>query len=503
MRTKGSLFLLLCAGSLALCGCAARPAATVRPPAAPADTLDHLREDLERIFSDPAFSGAQWGVEVLSLDRGDVLYERNSRSLYMPASNNKILTVAAALLRLGPDFRYQTTLSTDGEIADGMLRGNLVITGMGDPSSAARFHEEDPFGTFRGWARRLKALGVAGIKGALIADGRSFPEPSVGFGWEWDDLPFGYAAPVTALQFNENLLTIEISPGAKEGEAILFRCSPLADCLSIASVADTAAPSSPTRLGLRRADKADSLTIYGSMPAGSAAQSRTVAIQDPVRCYLLALRKTLAEEEIDVSEVTLGPIIKSGDQGPAKTRLLFSHPSAPLSEIIKPLLKLSQNLYAETLVRTLGLAEGREGSFEAGSEVVEVLLQRMAIERGSYSYADGSGLSRHNLISADLMIKILRYMYRHRDFAFFYEAFPIAGVDGTIRNRMRGTKAENNVRAKTGSIAQVRSLSGYVRTAGGEMLAFAMLANNFLVSSRSAEYLQDSALERLANFNRP
>ncbi|MFH1572333.1 MAG: D-alanyl-D-alanine carboxypeptidase/D-alanyl-D-alanine-endopeptidase, partial [Acidobacteriota bacterium] len=323
MKIKASVISLLLAGALSLCGCAARSAATVAPPVAPADTLEHLREDLDRIFSDPAFAGAQWGVEVLSLDRGDVLYARNSTSLYMPASNNKVLTAAAALVRLGPDFRYQTAVSTDGEIVDGVLHGSLVIAGTGDPSAAARFHEDDPFRVFREWTRRIKESGVTGIHGALIADGRAFSEPSIGSGWEWDDLPFGYAAPVTALQFNENLLTIEVAPAEKEGDAALVRCSPLAECVSIESTALTAAASSRARLTIQRGDVPDSLVVSGSVPAGSAAHSRTVAIPNPARCFLLAFRKALEEEGIDVSRATVGPVIAAGGPEPAETRLLF------------------------------------------------------------------------------------------------------------------------------------------------------------------------------------
>jgi PBP4 family serine-type D-alanyl-D-alanine carboxypeptidase len=176
--------------------------------------------------------------------------------------------------------------------------------------------------------------------------------------------------------------------------------------------------------------------------------------------------------------------------------------SPPLSEIVKPLLKISQNLYAETLARTLGLVLSKRGSFESGRMNVQEALRRMGIEPGTYSYVDGSGLSRLNLLSADLLVRLFRFVYHQPYFPAFYDALPIAGVDGTIAQRMKGTRAENNARAKTGTLLQVRSLSGYVHTADGEMLAFSMIANNFLVSSAAAEYVQDRAVERLAAFTR-
>ncbi len=165
-------------------------------------------------------------------------------------------------------------------------------------------------------------------------------------------------------------------------------------------------------------------------------------------------------------------------------------------------MKVSQNLYAETLARSLGLAVDGQGTFDKGREVVEATLGRMGIEKSSYLYADGSGLSRRNLITADLLVRIFKFMYHQKDLAVFYDALPIAGMDGTIYARMKGTRAENNAHAKTGTIFAVRSLSGYIRTADGEMLAFAMIANNFLVSGRAAEYVQDAAAVRLANFSR-
>jgi D-alanyl-D-alanine carboxypeptidase/D-alanyl-D-alanine-endopeptidase (penicillin-binding protein 4) len=251
------------------------------------------------------------------------------------------------------------------------------------------------------------------------------------------------------------------------------------------------------RLIFRRDPVEESVLVLGSVPLGGDTLRRSVAVRSPGEFYLRALRQVLESEGIVVAGVS--SVVRGFDR--ARCRVLFTQASPALSEILKPLLKISQNLYAETLVRAIGLDAG-EGSFEKGREVLAGILRAMAIEEGTYSYADGSGLSRLNLLSADLLVRLLRFMYRHPRFAHFYEALPIAGVDGTIENRMKGSRAENNVRAKTGTLAYVRALSGYVRTDDGEMLAFAMLANNFLVSSSAAEYVQDLALERLANFRR-
>jgi len=494
---KSCLLILILAHSCLLAGCAARIAAP-----ALAGTPARVGADLEKFFSDPIFAGAQWGVEVLSLDRGDVLYAHNPTRLYMPASNNKILTAAAALVRLGPDFLYETRISAEGSITDGTLRGNLIITGSGDPSLAPRFHNGDPFRVFKDWAAKLKEKGIRKIDGAIVGDARAFPPPYFGTGWEWDDLTYGYAAPVTALQFNENLITVEVIPGETEGSAATVRCRPVPDYLSIDAAVTTLPAGARGNIDVRRGVQGESLIVRGTIAAKAKPDSTTISVEKAATYYLAALKKTLLEEGVDVSGAAIREPADLDPPAPPAGPALWTHSSPPLAEIVRPLLKVSQNLYAETLARTLGLALRNEGSFEAGREVVLAALQGMAIPSGTFAYADGSGLSRHNLVSADMLVRIFRYMYRHRSFQIFYDALPIAGVDGTISGRMRGTKAANNVHAKTGTVAQVRCLSGYVKTADGEMLAFAMIANNFLAPNSAVEYVQDSALEYLANFRR-
>lgn len=491
---------IVLAGAAAGSGCATRRAAATAPGGF-RDTVERLRSDLGRIFADPNFANAQWGVEIVSLDRGEPIFSLNEARLYMPASNNKLLTSAAALVRLGPAFRFETRLAADGEVHDGVLHGNLWVVGSGDPTLCARFHDGDSFAPLRAWAARLKGQGIRKVAGDLVGDGRTFEPQLLGLGWEWDDLPFGYAAPVSALQFNENVVTVEIAPGPSEGSQASCKGLPAPDYLAVDLQVHTGAPSSETRLELERAETGERVAIRGTIAQGAAPATRTLAVRYPTLYLLHAFRSALAAEGIDVSGCGVRACAPDS-AAPDSLRVLHTHPSPHLSEILKPLLKVSQNLYAETLARTLGRAARGDGSFERGREVVEEVLRGMAIEKGTYRYADGSGLSRLNLVSADLIVRILRYMYRSRHFDAFFEALPVAGADGTIASRMKGTRAEKNVRAKTGTIANVRALSGYVRTADGEMLAFSMLANNFLVSTRAAEYVQDLALERLANFTR-
>ena len=283
-----------------MAGCAAHSAVTVTPASRIADARALLHDDLDHIFSDANFAGAQWGVEVVSLDRGEILYERNSGRLSMPASNNKILTASSALIRLGPDFRYATRVMTDGEVVGETLKGNLVIVGAGDPSTAARFHEGDPFRVFNDWAVRLKEKGVRILEGDILGDDRAFGDSMLGVGWEWDDLAYGYAAPVSALQFNENLLTLEISPGDAVGSPATIKQLPLPDYLAVECRVVTAAPETEAQIDVARGKESNSIVLRGAVPWKSKPARQTVAVESPVDYYLRALKQALAEAGIEV-----------------------------------------------------------------------------------------------------------------------------------------------------------------------------------------------------------
>jgi serine-type D-Ala-D-Ala carboxypeptidase/endopeptidase (penicillin-binding protein 4) len=497
---KPTTLALILAFILTLPACA--PRAEVKAPAgarAP-DSVERLRDDLGRIFDDPAFALAQWGAEVVSLESGDTLYSRNANKLYMPASNNKVLTGAAALVRLGPAYRFGTRVFADGVISDGVLRGRLRIEGAGDPSIAARFGGGDVFRTLSPWADRLREKGVRRIEGGIVADEGAFEDSMLGTSWEWDDLAYGYAAPVSALQFNENVVNLQLVAGGAAGDPIVIRQSPIDDYLVVDNRVTTAPVGTEATIEVDRVGPGESVRVRGRLPAGSGSHGQAVAVRSPSDYFLRALRKSLAASGIECAPCDLA--VAPRGQIAASAAPLFVHESPELRDILKPLLKVSQNLYAETFARTLGLAVKGEGSFARGKEVVEDALRVMGIEPGTYFYADGSGLSRRNLVSADVMIRILKYMHRHRYSADFHSALPVAGVDGTISERMKGTRAEKNAHAKTGSIAYVRSLSGYVTTADGELLAFSFIANHFLTTTRAAEYVQDAAVERLAGFSR-
>jgi D-alanyl-D-alanine carboxypeptidase/D-alanyl-D-alanine-endopeptidase (penicillin-binding protein 4) len=475
-------------GSTSLCSAAGGSAAITR-----------LRTELDRIFADSRFAGAHWGVQIYSLDRSEVLYEKNPAKLLIPASNAKLITTSAALLRLGPDYCFRTLLLTDGSIEDGALKGDLVVAGFGDPSITVESPDDDPFDTFRAWAFILKSKGIEKITGDILGDSSAFENPMLGQGWAWDDLTEGYAAPVSALQFNENRLWLRINPRNKKSGFPKVELLPLPEYWIVDNKLTIKTESAKAKIGIDRSPSNDSIVASGTVPANGMILDNQIAVNDPVHFYLASLKHVLASEGIDVAACGIREA-KGGD--PQSMALLWTHTSAPLSEIIKPLLKDSLNLYAETLVRVLGMELNKQGSFEAGREVVEETLGRMAIDKDRYLYADGSGLSRLNLASAEMLVRILRSMYRHPCFSAFHEALAIAGRDGTLENRLKGTRAEDNLHGKTGSLSGVSSISGYVKTRGGEMLAFSIIANNFLLPKSETDAAQDGVLQKLADFKR-
>ena len=469
------------------------------PAGTESEPIKRLHSDLDRIFSDRKFTGGQWGVLVFSLDRSEELYAKNPSRLLIPASNNKIITAAAALLRLGPDYRFRTLLGIDGPVVDGTLKGNLVVTGFGDPSITVEKPDEDPFQVFHHWASILKSNGIRKINGDLIGDGSSFEKTMLGRGWAWDDLTEGYAAPVSALQFNGNRIWLQIKQGRKYGALPVVELKPLPDYWIIDNKLKVNVKEEAEKIEIELGRADESIVLSGIIPGDRVSITKDVAVQDPVRYYLSALKYVLGHEDIDV----LACGIRESRANPSQSlKTIWTHTSPPLLEILKPLLKESLNLHAETLVRVLGMELKGRGSFEAGKEVVEETLSRMAVDKDRYSFADGSGLSRRNLSSAQILVRILRSLYRSPHFLYFYDALAIAGQDGTLENRLKGTMAENNVRAKTGTMSNVSSISGYLKTADGEMLAFSILANNFLVPKSEAETAQDKALKILAGFSR-
>ena len=444
---------------------------------------------------------AQWGIDVRSIDRNEKLFSLNADKLMMPASNMKILTLATAAEVLGWDAQMTTTLEASGPVEDGVLRGDLFIRGGGDPTINTR----DGAGSavFSSWIGALREAGIKSIDGRIVGDDQAFDDETIGAGWAWDYLQYGYAAPVGALQYNEDVAELVVSPSATAGEPAIVRLS-AGSGFTLLNRAVTAAPGSAETIDYKRHIDMPVLEVTGTIPAAGQSVTRAVAVVNPTVFFAQALKDALIAQGVSVSgeAVDLDDVAAEMNSR-AERRIIASTTSAPLRTMATVLMKVSQNVYAETFLKAVGRAQGGLGTTAAGREAVRATLASWGIPETSYVMSDGSGLSRYNYVSAAAIASILEHMYKdakHRE--PLVATLPIAGKDGTISTRMRRTRAEGNAVAKTGSIANVRSLSGFVRTRDGEMIVFSILANDFVIPSATVNWIADLGVEVLANFTR-
>ena len=475
-------------------GCTHAAPATAPKPNAPAERT--LAADLERIFSAPVTQHALWGVQVKSLESGRILYARNAGTLMMPASNMKIVTLAAAAETLGWDYRFKTTLETSGTIESGTLTGDLIVRGGGDPTINKRDNRAARI--FDQWAAALKEAGISRIAGNVVGDASAFGGPGLGQGWSWDYLQDGYAAPVGALEYNENTATLTVRPGAAPADDATMELPPSSG-LGLIHHVITGPAGSRTAIDIERPDGAW-LDVIGSIAVDATPFTREVAVSKPALYFAHALLRALVERGIEVRGLPVESRESKNTLAPLPRQVLVETSSPPLREIAVTMMKVSQNLYAETLLRAIGGAAGQAATAERGRAAARAIFTGWNVAPGSYVQADGSGLSRYDYVTAEMIVRLLERLHgdpRHRD--AFVATLPIAGKDGTISTRLRATRAEANAVAKTGSISNVRALSGYVRTRDGELLAFSVLANNFTVPAATITWMTDLAVETLAN----
>lgn len=463
-----------------------------------------LHDQLDGLFADTRIAAAWCGVQVSSLDQETLIYERNPQRYFVPASNLKLFTAAAALRKLGADFRYRTDLYGYGEIEEGHLTGSLLVVGSGDPSLGARLSSpdlEDPSkgdarAVFRTWALRLRELGIHQVDGDLIGDARIFDPEGLATGWAWDDLPLGYAAETAGLQYNENVVLAILSPSGRSGDAVQLELAPETSYIQIENQVVTGPPGSEMELEVRRNPGSNDFRLRGVIPTGWPPVKRTLAVYDPTAYFLTALRESLQENGIRV----LGDVVQVTQlesEVSRSKRLLFSYESPPLSELLRIFLKSSQNLYGESIIRSL--APSPQGkSLEAGLEEATRQLEQLGISPDSYQMVDGSGLSRYNLVTPQSLVELLSYLYRSSYRELVLDLLPEAGSDGTLKHRLVHTTHSNRVVAKTGTLSNIRALSGYLLREDGETLVFSILINHFLHPTADPEWFQDRFLEILA-----
>ncbi len=447
----------------------------------PAKSLSELQTRISAILKKSELEPAMVGIKVASLDSGRVLFEENATKLLRPASNMKLYTVATALDRLSPDYRFTTSVySRARPDTSGIIHGDLTIYGRGDPSIAARFNNGDYFKAIDDLASRIAAAGVKRVEGDLVGDESYFIGPQYGSGWEWEDLTWYYGAEVSALTVNDNALDVFVKPAVEIGKPATVTTGPPDPLLTISNQVTTSARGSRRDISIYRGLGENSVTISGNIPLDDRGYTGGIGISRTTG----GMNRTA----LTVSSATMNVANGSSVAVPVTSQNeIATFQSPPFSLIAAQTLKPSQNLYTELILRTLGKLgplsaatnSSGETSEDAGLEAVKSFLKTAGIRPESLVLSDGSGLSRNDMITAEASVQLLTFMSRHRYAEVFRQALPIAGVDGTLRNRMKGTAAENNVRAKTGSLSSAASLSGYVTSGAGEKLVFSIMVNNF------------------------
>jgi D-alanyl-D-alanine carboxypeptidase/D-alanyl-D-alanine-endopeptidase (penicillin-binding protein 4) len=489
------------------------PTPTPQPTPAPAapQTLEDLRARIRDVIARPEFAASHVAVKVASLDTGRVIFEQDARKWMQPASNMKLFTVAAALDRLTPDYRFITSVYAPARPdAAGTVRGDLVVYGRGDPSFAVRFNPEGntDYGlALDALAADIHAAGVRRVEGDLVGDESYFNGAPVPPGWEWDDLQWYYGAEVSALTVNDNAVDLSVKPGATVGSPARITVGPSTPLVTVIDRTTTSERGTTRDLSVNRALGQNSIEIRGRLPIDDRGYSASLAVSRPAMLFATMLRAALERRGVVFTGQTRTVDALGRVEKPLPVSSLVeiaARKSPPLSAIAAQVLKPSQNLYAELLLRTLGKLSGsldpKLSSEDAGEKVVQNFLTQAGIDPSGLVMNDGSGLSRSDLVTADTTLQLLVYMSRHRFGSEFRLALPVAGVDGTLRNRMKGTPAQGNVRAKTGTLGTATSLSGYVFSAAGERLVFSLMINNPPRDANPRTEFTDAVAVLLASF---
>ncbi|MXW65220.1 MAG: D-alanyl-D-alanine carboxypeptidase/D-alanyl-D-alanine-endopeptidase [Bacteroidetes bacterium SB0662_bin_6] len=481
--------------------------------------IRRLRNPIDHLLDAEPFENGFWGVHIVDIESGRVLYARNAGKSFVPASNTKLYTTAAALDLLGPDYRFETGLYTDGMVdEEGVLHGNVIVRGGADPTLGGHYLSDsgdwdediDALVVFRNWADSLRAAGIRRITGDLIGDDDVIDDVPLGVNWSWDDETWYYSAQLGGLAFHDNVIHLYVD-GRTPGMPANLTWEPLnTDYVQVINRTLTTEPGTGLKEGYQRQRGTNTIEVTTRVPAG-ASELEEITVENPTRYTVYVLRETLLQsgiavtgDPVDVDALSIKPAYET----PSYRRVAI-HRSAPLPEIASLINKPSQNLYADLLMKMLGAALPQEdndldpGSAAMGIETAMSTFARAGVDTSAIRLVDGSGLSRLNLVAPEMTTALLSFMWTHPDTRVrdaFYDSLPVAGQSGSLKHRMRRGLATENMRGKTGTLTFASSLSGYVRAHDGRMLAFSIMSNHHISGSTGIRRIQDAIVELLAGF---
>ncbi|MFS0673410.1 D-alanyl-D-alanine carboxypeptidase/D-alanyl-D-alanine-endopeptidase [Ornithinibacillus sp. 179-J 7C1 HS] len=460
--------------------------------------VESLADKLNEILRNNALDGSTTGVSVRDADSGELLFSYFGDHRLHPASNMKILTSIAALETLGPDYRFSTEVLTDGTIKGGVLQGNLYLKGKGDPTLLKKDLDQ--------LAADLKAKGIKKIKGNLIGDDTWYDDVRLSQDLNWSDEPFYTGAQVSALTLSPNedydasTVIVEVYPAKEVGGKPIVKLTPHTDYVTIINNANTVSSDHSRAISIEREHGSNHIVIEGVIPVEGSMARSWVSIWEPTGYALDVFKKSLTENGI----MFIGNSNATTGVTPTDANVLASKQSMTLEELLVPFMKLSNNGHGETLTKEMGKVVHDEGSWDKGLEVLKDVVTQYGVNGNTILLRDGSGMSHKNVIPANELSQLLYAVQDEAWYPAFEHSLPVAGnserlVGGTLRYRMNNTPAANNVKAKTGSLTGVSSLSGYVTAKNGQKLIFSIMVNNYLGSSSNIRSIEDAIATELAN----
>jgi D-alanyl-D-alanine carboxypeptidase/D-alanyl-D-alanine-endopeptidase (penicillin-binding protein 4) len=447
-----------------------------------------LKTRIDRALSIPPALRTHWGIRIVDLSTGQILYDRNADRYFIPASTTKLFSSALALSRLGPGYRFVTTITADQRPdARGILHGDLRLVGGGDPTLSARVYPYDkdakpgdPLVAMDELARQLGDAGVRRIEGDIIGDDTAYVHTPYPQGWTVDDSLYDYGAPVSALVFNDNTVSLAIRPGDRVGDPALLSLSPPSPEFLLDNRVRTG-ERGQRRISLERAPGSTHVRLWGTIPLRDPDYTERLAVPDAAYNAAAALRDALSRQAVVVNGGIAVAHRLPSDAGPVWSEPrrgveLARRASPPLVEILKVVNKVSQNLHAEIALREVARAVRGSGDLDAGLDEMRAFLQAAGIADKEYSFEDASGLSRRTLVTPAAVAQLLRHMHGSPHREHWLSLLPSGGEDGSLERRF--PRSPGRVRAKTGSLAHTTALSGYVRRSKGGAVAFCVVANN-------------------------
>lgn len=485
--------------------------------------VNRLRDRIDAAIAQPQGSRIFWGIEVADRDTGRILYSRNADDFFMPASNAKLFTTSFVLAALGPGYQYHTTIESSAPIGpDGKVAGDLVFVGRGDPDLSnvvfpyqLKTERSGPVEKILAeMADAAVAKGLKEVDGDVVADDSYFPYDPYPEGWSIGDVFFDFGAPVSAITFNDNIVRVQITPGARAGDPAAIQVQPAAAFESITAQVTTVSPGGHAYYSVSRQPGPDFLALTGTIPVGQAPTELDLAMIAPAETAARALKQLLEQRGVKITgevRVVHAPPPQTSDENgfspppppPAPSAaglhpfILAEHLSPPLIESVRLTNKVSQNLHAELFLRTVARVKAGFGSAEQGLKLEQDFLRKAGVPDGDVVLTDGSGLARDDLVTPRAVVALLEYDARQPWGSEFMSTLPVAGVDGTLESRMKALSGPAVIQAKTGSLEHVHSISGYAKTYRGENLVFSIFANNDTQRGNDATQTLDAIAEAM------